>query len=53
MLEGIMILAGAVVALCLLVAVWDGNRFITVKYEIVSDKIAKPCSVHSSFRPAQ
>ena len=27
MLEGIMILAGAVVALCLLVAVWDGNRF--------------------------
>lgn len=43
MLEGIMILAGAVVVLCLLVAVWDGNRFITVKYEIVSDKIAKPC----------
>lgn len=43
MLEGMMILAGAAAVLCLLVAVWDGNRFITVKYEIKSDKIAKPC----------
>ena len=43
MLEGIMILIGAAAVLCLFAAVWDCNRFVTVKYEIVSDKIAKPC----------
>lgn len=43
MLEGIMILIGAAIALCLFVAVWDCNRFITVEYEVKSEKIAKPC----------
>lgn len=43
MLEGILILIGAVAFLFLLVAVWDCNRFVTVEYEIISDKIAKPC----------
>lgn len=43
MLEGILILIGAVAFLFLLVAVWDCNRFVTVEYEIISDKIVKPC----------
>ena len=43
MLEGILILIGAAAFLFILVAVWDCNRFVTVEYEIVSEKIAKPC----------
>ena len=43
MLEGILILIGSAAFLFILVAVWDCNRFITVEYEIVSEKIAKPC----------
>ncbi len=43
MLEGILILIGAAAFLFILVAVWDCNRFVTVEYEIVSGKIAKPC----------
>ncbi len=34
---------GAGMALCLLISVWDCNRFVTVQYEIVSDKVIKPC----------
>ena len=34
---------GAAIILCLLISVWDCNRFITVEYEIESDKIIKPC----------
>lgn len=43
MLEGIIILIGAAIILCLLVAVWDCNRFVTVEYEVVSEKIAESC----------
>ncbi len=43
MLEGIIIFIGAAAVLCLLVAAWDCNRFVTVEYEVVSEKITKPC----------
>lgn len=43
MLQGIMILIVIVAVLCLLVSVWDCSRFVTTEYEIVSEKIAKPC----------
>ncbi len=33
----------AVVCICLAVAVWDSNRFVTITHEIKSDKITKPC----------
>ena len=43
MLQGIMILIVIVAVLCLLVSAWDCSRFVTTEYEIVSEKIAKPC----------
>ncbi len=33
----------AVVCICLAVAVWDSNRFVTITHEIKPDKITKPC----------
>ena len=33
----------AVICICLVVALWDSNRFVKVVYEIKSDKITKPC----------
>ena len=45
MLEGIMIFIGIAAVLCILVAVFDCNRFVTVEYEIVSEKIAKSCKI--------
>lgn len=45
MLEGIMIFVGVAVILCVVVAVFDCNRFVTVEYEIVSEKIARPCKI--------
>lgn len=43
MIEVILACMGIAVILCLLISVWDCNRFITVEYEIVSDKVTKPC----------
>lgn len=43
MLEGILIGIIALCIICLSVAVLDCNRFVTVTYEIRSDKITKPC----------
>lgn len=43
MAEGILAAVIAVIFICLAVAVWDSNRFVTVTYEIRSDKITKPC----------
>ncbi len=43
MLEGIAILILVLAVLCLSVAAWDCNRFITVRYKILSGKIKKPC----------
>ena len=43
MIEVILICMGAAIILCLLISVWDCNRFITVKYEIESDKVTRPC----------
>ncbi len=35
----------AAIVICLLAAVRDSNRFVTVTYEIRSDKITKPCTM--------
>ncbi len=35
--------AVAVIGICLAVALWDSNRFVTITYELCSDKITKPC----------
>ncbi len=43
MAELLLILMGIAVVICLLTAAWDSNRFVTVPYEIVSDKVTKPC----------
>lgn len=43
MIEGIIACLGIAVILCLLISAWDCNRFVTVEYEIVSDKVARPC----------
>lgn len=43
MLEGLMIFAGIAIIFCILVSAWDSNRFVTVEYEVVSDKIADDC----------
>lgn len=43
MIEGIFAAAFAVICICLAAAVWDSNRFVTVTYDIKSDKITKPC----------
>lgn len=44
MWEAIAICAGAAAVLCLLVSAWDCSRFVTVEYEIESDKVLKPCT---------
>ncbi len=43
MIEGIFAAVFAVICICLAAAVWDSNRFVTVTYDIKSDKITKPC----------
>ena len=43
MIEVILTCMGAAIILCLFISVWDCNRFITVEYEIESDKVIKPC----------
>lgn len=45
MIEVIITCMGAAVILCLLISVWDCNRFVTVEYEIESDKVTKPCKL--------
>ena len=43
MIEVILTCMGVAIILCLIISVWDCNRFITVEYEIESDKVTKPC----------
>ena len=43
MIEAILVCMGVAIILCLLISLWDCNRFITVEYEIESDKVMKPC----------
>ena len=43
MIEVILTCLGVAIILCLLISVWDCNRFITVEYEIESDQVTKPC----------
>ena len=43
MIEVFITCMGAVIILCLLVSVLDCSRFVTVEYEIESDKVIKPC----------
>lgn len=45
MLEGILICVIVMVVICLIVTALDCNRFVTVTYEIKSDKIMKPCRI--------
>ncbi|MDE7247779.1 MAG: metallophosphoesterase [Lachnospiraceae bacterium] len=45
MWEGIFILVTAAIVICLFAAVRDSNRFVTITYEIKSDKITKPCKM--------
>lgn len=45
MWEGVLLCAAAAAVICLLAAAWDSNRFVTVTYEIRSDKITKPCTM--------
>lgn len=43
MAEVILTAAVVIIFICLLSAVWDGRRFVTVSYEIRSEKITQPC----------
>lgn len=43
MAGGVLVAAVVVFLICLILAVWDGHRFVTVTYEVKSDKIPKPC----------
>lgn len=45
MIEGILACMGIAVILCLLISAWDCNRFVTVEYELVSDKVKRPCKL--------
>lgn len=44
-MEGILLCVTVVVVICLLAAVLDSNRFVTITYEIKSDKITRPCKM--------
>lgn len=43
MAEVILAVVIAVIFISLAVAAWDSNRFVTISYEIRSEKITKPC----------
>lgn len=43
MIEVVLACVGIAVILCLIISVWDCNRFVTVEYEIESDKVTRPC----------
>lgn len=43
MAEGILAVVIAAICICLVSAAWDSNRFVTITYEMKSDKITKPC----------
>lgn len=43
MIKGIVLLAVIICILCLAVSAIDCNRFVTVEYEVVSDKLTRPC----------
>ncbi len=45
MIEVILICMGIAVIVCLIVSAWDCSRFVTVEYEVSSDKIVKPCKL--------
>lgn len=43
MIEVVLACLGIAVISCLLISAWDCNRFVTVEYEIESDKVTRPC----------
>lgn len=43
MIKGIVVFIMVIFILCLLISAIDCNRFVTVEYEIVSDKLTHPC----------
>lgn len=45
MIKGIVLLAVIICILCLAVSAIDCNRFVTVEYEVVSDKLTRPCKM--------
>ncbi len=45
MTEVILICMAAVIILCLLISLYDCNRFVTVRYEVTSGKLTKPCKL--------
>jgi hypothetical protein len=45
MIKGILIFVVVILILCLLVSAIDCNRFVTVEYKIISDKISRPCKM--------
>lgn len=45
MIEVVLACIGIAVILCLIISVWDCSRFVTVEYEIESDKVTKPCKL--------
>lgn len=45
MWEGVFLCVAAAAVICLFAAAWDSNRFVTVTYEIKSDKITRPCTM--------
>lgn len=43
MIKVILICIAVLIFLCLLISIYDGSRFVTVRYEIASGKAMKPC----------
>lgn len=43
MIEVVLACLGIAVILCLIISAWDCNRFVTVEYEVESDKVTRPC----------
>ena len=43
MIEVVLACLGIAVVLCLLISARDCNRFVTVEYEVESDKVTRPC----------
>ena len=43
MIKGIVVFIIIIVVICLVVSAIDCNRLVTVEYQIVSDKLTRPC----------
>ena len=43
MIKGVLVFIIIIVVICLVVSAIDCNRLVTVEYQIVSDKLTRPC----------